>query len=82
MGTWGASGGARGVRGERGGVRGERVEVLGWARGVLGAALARCGVPAEGGELTQFVQVAGAWLPDTAGGPVVDRPPMRELLVR
>jgi glucosyl-3-phosphoglycerate synthase len=49
---------------------------------ILGTALARCGVlPAAAGELTQFVQVAGEWLPDTAGVQVTDRPPMRELLV-
>jgi glucosyl-3-phosphoglycerate synthase len=53
------------------------------ARQILGTALARCGVlPAAAGELTQFVQVAGEWLPDTAGVAVADRPPMRELLVR
>ncbi|HEY0448004.1 glucosyl-3-phosphoglycerate synthase [Actinophytocola sp.] len=53
------------------------------ARQILGTALARCGMlPAEAGELTQFVQVAGEWLPDTAGVEVADRPPMRELLVR
>jgi glucosyl-3-phosphoglycerate synthase len=53
------------------------------ARQILGTALARCGLlPAEAGELTQFVQVADEWLPDTAGVAVADRPPMRELLVR
>jgi glucosyl-3-phosphoglycerate synthase len=53
------------------------------ARQILGTALARCGLLADGaGELTQFVQVAGEWLPDTAGVEVTDRPPMRELLVR
>jgi glucosyl-3-phosphoglycerate synthase len=53
------------------------------ARQILGTALARCGMlPAAAGELTQFVQVAGEWLPDTAGVEVADRPPMRELLVR
>jgi glucosyl-3-phosphoglycerate synthase len=54
------------------------------ARQILGTALARCGlVPGDmPGELTQFVQVAGEWLPDTAGVQVTDRPPMRELLVR
>ncbi len=53
------------------------------ARQILDTALARCGMPpAAAGELTQFVQVAGEWLPDTAGVPVADRPPMRELLVR
>jgi glucosyl-3-phosphoglycerate synthase len=54
------------------------------ARQVLGTALARCGVDSAvdsaPSELTQFVQVAGEWLPDTAGVPVADRPPMRELL--
>jgi glucosyl-3-phosphoglycerate synthase len=53
------------------------------ARQILDTALARCGMPpVAAGELTQFVQVAGEWLPDTAGVPVADRPPMRELLVR
>jgi glucosyl-3-phosphoglycerate synthase len=53
------------------------------ARQILDTALARCGMlPAAAGELTQFVQVAGEWLPDTAGVRVADRPPMRELLVR
>jgi glucosyl-3-phosphoglycerate synthase len=53
------------------------------ARQILGTALARCGMlPSHAGELTQFVQVAGEWLPDTAGVVVADRPPMRELLVR
>jgi glucosyl-3-phosphoglycerate synthase len=55
------------------------------ARQVLGTALARCGVDSAvdsaPSELTQFVQVAGEWLPDTAGVAVADRPPMRELLV-
>jgi glucosyl-3-phosphoglycerate synthase len=53
------------------------------ARQILGTALARCGMlPAQAGALTQFVQVADEWLPDTAGVTVADRPPMRELLVR
>ncbi|MGH3881619.1 MAG: glucosyl-3-phosphoglycerate synthase [Actinophytocola sp.] len=53
------------------------------ARQILGTVLARCGMlPADAGELTQFVQVAGEWLPDTAGAAVADRPPMRSLLVR
>jgi len=53
------------------------------ARQILGTALARCGMlPAAAGALTQFVQVAGEWVPDTAGVLVADRPPMRELLVR
>jgi glucosyl-3-phosphoglycerate synthase len=53
------------------------------ARQILGTALARCGMlPAGDGALTQFVEVAGEWLPDTAGVEVADRPPMRELLVR
>ena len=50
------------------------------ARQVVGTVLARCGVPADAGELTQFVEVAGEWLPDTAGVAVADRPPMRDLL--
>lgn len=53
------------------------------SRQILGTALARCGMlPSHAGELTQFVQVADEWLPDTAGVVVADRPPMRELLVR
>jgi glucosyl-3-phosphoglycerate synthase len=54
------------------------------ARQILSTALGRCGLlPGDTpGELTQFVQVAGEWLPDTAGVHVTDRPPMRELLVR
>jgi glucosyl-3-phosphoglycerate synthase len=53
------------------------------ARQILSTALARCGMlPAGVGELTQFVQVADEWLPDTTGVQVTDRPPMRELLVR
>ncbi|MGH3761280.1 glucosyl-3-phosphoglycerate synthase [Actinophytocola sp.] len=57
------------------------------ARQILGTALARCGLLPPGvdpaaGELTRFVEVAGEWLPDTAGVAVTDRPPMRELLVR
>jgi glucosyl-3-phosphoglycerate synthase len=53
------------------------------SRQILGTALARCGVLPDGtGELTQFVEVAGEWLPDTADVTVADRPPMRELLVR
>jgi glucosyl-3-phosphoglycerate synthase len=53
------------------------------ARQILGTALARCGMlPSQAGALTQFVQVAGEWLPDTAGVMAEDRPPMRELLVR
>jgi glucosyl-3-phosphoglycerate synthase len=53
------------------------------ARQILGTALARCGtLPAEAGDLTQFVQVDEEWLPDTASVVVADRPPMRELLVR
>lgn len=53
------------------------------ARQILDTVLSRCGLlPAAAGELTQFVEVAGEWLPDTAGVHVADRPPMRELLVR
>jgi glucosyl-3-phosphoglycerate synthase len=53
------------------------------SRQILGTALARCGMlPPHAAELTQFVQVAGEWLPDTAGAVVADRPPMRDLLVR
>lgn len=52
------------------------------ARQILGTALARCGVPVGSGELTQFVEVADEWVPDTTEVAVADRPPMRELLVR
>ncbi|WP_216214205.1 glucosyl-3-phosphoglycerate synthase [Amycolatopsis aidingensis] len=51
------------------------------ARQILGTALDRCGVEAgEAAGLTQFVQVAGEWLPDTRQVLVADRPPMREVL--
>ncbi|KAA2264040.1 glucosyl-3-phosphoglycerate synthase [Solihabitans fulvus] len=49
---------------------------------ILGAALARCGVPRQSDSLTQFSQVAGEWLPDTVEVAVADRPPMREVLGR
>ncbi|MEC3979731.1 glucosyl-3-phosphoglycerate synthase [Amycolatopsis sp. H20-H5] len=48
---------------------------------ILGTALDRCGVAAaEPARLTQFVQVAGEWLPDVTEVLVADRPPMREVL--
>ncbi|SFQ19331.1 glucosyl-3-phosphoglycerate synthase [Amycolatopsis arida] len=51
------------------------------ARQILGTALARCGVDTPGpAALTQFVQVAGEWLPDTTDVEVADRPPMHEVL--
>ncbi|GAB3481807.1 glucosyl-3-phosphoglycerate synthase [Amycolatopsis cihanbeyliensis] len=51
------------------------------ARQILGTALDRCGVDVgEAAGLTQFVQVAGEWLPDTQRVLVADRPPMREVL--
>lgn len=64
--------------------RNQALRALGlMARQILGTALARCGMlPSHAGALTQFVQVADEWLPDTAGVVVADRPPMRELLVR
>ncbi|MET9228306.1 glucosyl-3-phosphoglycerate synthase [Lentzea sp. NPDC003310] len=43
---------------------------------IMGTALARCGVEAESGPLTQFVQVGGEWLPDSTDVVVADRPPM------
>lgn len=55
------------------------------ARQILGTALARVpGTAAEEvhpstAELTQFVQVAGEWLPDVSEVLVADRPPMREV---
>ncbi len=63
------------------------------ARQILGTALERCG-PAPSGagdeahpgdavaELTQFVQVAGEWVPDVATVRLADRPPMREVSAR
>jgi glucosyl-3-phosphoglycerate synthase len=52
------------------------------ARQILAAALARCDVPDAGGALTQFVQVEGEWLPSVTPVGAVERPPMREVLVR
>ena len=46
---------------------------------ILGTVLARCGVPRESAELTQFTQVAGEWLPATTTVPVADRPPIASL---
>lgn len=43
---------------------------------IMGTALARCGVVASSGSLTQFVQVGGEWLPDSVDVLVADRPPM------
>jgi glucosyl-3-phosphoglycerate synthase len=51
------------------------------ARQILGTALQRCGVESgERGELTQFVQVSGEWLPDVTAVALADRPPLREVL--
>jgi glucosyl-3-phosphoglycerate synthase len=54
------------------------------ARQILGTALARCGVtdgsPGMTG-FTQFVQVAGEWLPDDHDVLIADRPPIRDLVV-
>jgi glucosyl-3-phosphoglycerate synthase len=52
------------------------------ARQILAAALTRCGVTDAGGALTQFVQVEGEWLPSATTFGFVERPPMREVLVR
>jgi glucosyl-3-phosphoglycerate synthase len=55
------------------------------ARQILGTALQRCGVaahPADVERYTQFVQVAGEWLPDANDVLFADRPPMRDLRVR
>jgi glucosyl-3-phosphoglycerate synthase len=50
------------------------------ARQILGAALDRCGIESDDpARLTQFVQVAGEWLPDVTDVLVADRPPMREV---
>jgi glucosyl-3-phosphoglycerate synthase len=43
---------------------------------IMGTALARCGLQRESGSLTQFVQVADEWLPDSHDVFVADRPPM------
>jgi len=51
------------------------------ARQILTTTLARCGIEPAPGGLTQFLQVAGEWLPDTTNVPATDRPPMRDLLV-
>jgi glucosyl-3-phosphoglycerate synthase len=45
---------------------------------ILGTMLRRCGI-STAGDLTQFVQVAGEWLPDTTSIEVADRPPMRSV---
>lgn len=52
------------------------------SRQILGAALARCGVADERDStgFTQFVQVAGEWLPDETEILLADRPPIRDLL--
>jgi glucosyl-3-phosphoglycerate synthase len=54
------------------------------ARQILGTALARCGVcePATSTLFTQFVQVEGEWLPDASEVLLVDRPPMRDMVLR
>ncbi|MDQ3577641.1 MAG: glucosyl-3-phosphoglycerate synthase [Actinomycetota bacterium] len=52
------------------------------ARQVLGTALARCGIESGSGEMTQFVQVAGEWLPDRIDVLVADRLPMREVVAQ
>ncbi len=49
------------------------------ARQILGTVFARCGIPVASSTLTQFVQVAGEWLPDEVTVEVADRPPMRSL---
>jgi glucosyl-3-phosphoglycerate synthase len=54
------------------------------ARQILAAALARCAIDPAGstdpaGELTQFLQIDGEWLPASTTVPITDRPPMREV---
>lgn len=49
------------------------------SRQIVAAALARSGLSDGGGELTQFRQVGGEWLPTTTSAPVAERPPMAEL---
>jgi glucosyl-3-phosphoglycerate synthase len=46
---------------------------------ILGTMLSRCGIPAHTEEFTQFVQVAGEWLPDSTEILIADRPPMRTI---
>jgi glucosyl-3-phosphoglycerate synthase len=53
------------------------------ARQILGTALARCDVADQSAGstgFTQFVQVAGEWLPDETEVLLADRPPLRDLL--
>jgi glucosyl-3-phosphoglycerate synthase len=57
------------------------------ARQILAAVLDRCATPAgaipdAGGPLVQFVALDGEWLPVLTPVQVVQRPPMREVLVR
>lgn len=52
------------------------------ARQILAAALDRCGIADEGGDLTQFVQVDGEWLPSATAVATAERPPMRDVRVR
>lgn len=52
------------------------------SRQIMAAALSRCGLPDAGGEITQFLQVDGEWLPSTTSAPVADRPPMADVLAR
>jgi glucosyl-3-phosphoglycerate synthase len=49
------------------------------ARQILGTVFARCAIPVASSTLTQFVQVAGEWLPDEVTVEVSDRPPLRSL---
>jgi glucosyl-3-phosphoglycerate synthase len=49
------------------------------ARQILGAASSRCGIPDGAGELVQFVQIDGEWLPSTTRVAFADRPPMRDV---
>ncbi|HZG90843.1 MAG TPA: glucosyl-3-phosphoglycerate synthase [Pseudonocardia sp.] len=58
------------------------VQLGAMARQILAAALARCGVPDAGGDLVQFLQVDGEWLPNSTSVATAERPPMREVLVR
>ncbi|MDN5747989.1 MAG: glucosyl-3-phosphoglycerate synthase [Pseudonocardia sp.] len=52
------------------------------ARQIVAAALSRAGLPDTGGELTQFLQVGGEWLPSSTVAPVAERPPMAQVLMR
>lgn len=49
------------------------------SRQITATAFDRCGVPDSGAPLTQYLNLGGEWLPDTAGPLTPDRPPMRTI---